>query len=289
MKNLKNTITLLIVILSTFILPISIYADIGPKDKLTVYVKNPPTETYYLDLLTQKSKPYDNFHTDGERETLNPKMLKLLYSYKNDGWMPALTEGTGVPIFGHLVGIPYIDKMIHTFGYIGVPDTYRIIIVTKEGKVVVSDPYSRKALQSSITFDYKTGKAIVPPIWISYLAQFATTCIPTLIIELFILLLFGFNLKYNIKIFLFTNLLTQVLMTTTLGTTLIIKGSFSAYLIQFPVELIILIIETILYIKLLNGHTARRRCIYGITANIASWAIGFCFLSFQYQFLVSLI
>ena len=51
------------------------------KDSLTVYVINPPAETYYLDLLTQKAESYNNFH-EGEREKLNQNMLSLLYSMR---------------------------------------------------------------------------------------------------------------------------------------------------------------------------------------------------------------
>ena len=86
------------------LLPLSVSADIGPRDKLTVCVINPPGEPYYLDLLTQNSSTYENFHKEGEREALNQEMLALLYTYAGEGWKPALTEGTGVPMWGDLVG-----------------------------------------------------------------------------------------------------------------------------------------------------------------------------------------
>ena len=42
-------------------------------------------------------------------------------------------------MWGNLVGTPYGNYMVHTFSYFGVPDTYRIIIVTESGTVTVSD------------------------------------------------------------------------------------------------------------------------------------------------------
>jgi len=164
-------------------------------------VENPPNEVYYLDLLTQSSSSYNNFHEAGEREALDKKMVALLYSYGNEGWMPGLVESTGVPMWGKLIGKADSERMVHKFGYVGVPDTYRIILVTKSGNVSVSNVYTREALQSSITFDYATGKAVVPSILLLYFLQFGWTFVTTLFAEGAILCLFGFKLKENWKVF----------------------------------------------------------------------------------------
>lgn len=286
MKKRKYILLVFVLLLTIFICATTAYADMGPKDSLTIYVENPPNEKYYLDLLTTESGKYNNFYEEGERKSLNQEMLKLLYLYKYEGWMPALTEGTNAPMWGKLVGTPDDGKMVHKFGYMGLPYTYRIIIVTESGKVTVSDTYTRKALQSSIAYDYDTNKGMVPSVFITYFMQFATTCIPTLFIEILLLLLFGFKLKDNFKIIFFVNLATQIFLTATLGTALIRGGSLSAYFTQFPIEIIILIAETILYTKFLKGHNSKRKCTYGIVANLVSWGIGFFLLSQQYEFLV---
>lgn len=288
-RKFKIVVILLLTIVCMFSCTVIVHADLGPKDQLTVYVKNPPNELYYLDLLTQDTNTYDNFYNEGERESLNQDMLSLLYSHESEGWKPALVEGTGAPMWGSLVGEPDRDEMIHTFGYVGVPDTYRIIIVTESGKVSVSDVYTRKALQSSISYDYHSGKATIPHIWLSYIIQFLTTCIPTLIIEGMILLLFGFKFKENYKVLLLVNLSTQVVLTFTLGAALIQSGPFTAYFTQFPIEIVILIVETFLYRMYLKGKSIGRRSAYGVTANIVSWAAGFFLLSYQYQLLTSFI
>ena len=288
-RKFKIVVILLLTIVCMFSCTVIVHADIGPKDQLTVHVKNPPNEIYYLDLLTQDTNTYDNFYNEGERESLNQDMLSLLYSHESEGWKPALVEGTGAPMWGSLVGEPDGDEMIHTFGYVGVPDTYRIIIVTESGKVSVSDVFTRKALNSSIIYDYTSGKATVPHIWVSYIIQFLTTCIPTLIIEGMILLLFGFKFKENYKVFLLVNISTQVVLTFTLGVALIQKGPFTAYFTQFPIEIVIVIVETFLYCQLLHGKSIGRRSAYGVTANIVSWAVGFFLLSYQYQLLTSFI
>lgn len=283
----------------------SVAADMGPKDQLTVHVTNPPAEPYYLDLLTQQPGEYSNL-LEEDRAALNQEMLSLLYTYQEEGWYPAFVGGTEVPMWGDLTGRTADGGMVHVFGYYGLPKTYRIILATQSGKVVVSEAATRQALQSSVTFDYSAaangaqnvlplseqtdGAPLhTPNLFLLYLAQFLSTCIPTLLIEGVFLLLFRFRLRENWRTFLLCNLATQVALTLTLGVTLIQEGSFAAYLVQFPVELIILAFEVLIYGKYLKGHSAARARAYGAVANLASWATGFFLLGYQYRFLTNLI
>ncbi len=288
MNRIKLLYTVLISCILLICISTKIYADMGPKDKLTVYVENPPSQAYYLDLLTENSRSYNNFHQDGEREALDKEMVELLYSYKKEGWMPALTEGTGAPMWGSLIGKADGNRRVHTFGYVGVPDTYRIIIVTESGNVTVSEVYSRKALQSSISFDYATGKAVVTPTFLLYIMQFCWTFSITLLIEGIILLLFGFKLKSNWKVFVLINFITQIFLTATVGIALIKSGTFSAHFIQFPVELAILIIEVLAYKRFLVGNSNKRKITYGIIANLISWIGAFFLINYLFQFLVKI-
>ncbi len=260
------------------------FGDMGPKDRLTIRLTNPPDEPYYLDLLTQSPGDYDNL---GEkRYTLDPDILSCLFQYEGEGWFPALAGGTRIPLFGKLTGEPNGDAMIHTFSYFGLPSTYRIIVAAQNGQVVVSEPRTRQVLQGTVTFDYATGELTSPPLWIAYLVQFLSTYIPTLAVEGVILLLFGFSLKENGKVFFLVNLATQLLLTATLGATLLKQGPLAAYFTQFPVEIAILVAEALLYRRFLKGRSPARRTAYGAAANLASWGLGFFLLSQQYGFLL---
>ncbi|HAN21049.1 MAG: hypothetical protein A2Y15_08295 [Clostridiales bacterium GWF2_36_10] len=281
-KLLRLTLASLLVFITVSTGTLIVKADCGPKPSLGIHLVNPPDELYYLDLLTQDTYQYDNFE-EGEREKLNQSMLLKLYSHEKEGWKPAFTEGTGSPIFGCLVGSPFNDKMLHKFWYVGIPDTFRIIIVTESGKVSVSDICTRQALQSNITYDYKIGEVVLPSIFTCYLAQFSITCISTLIIEAIILILFGFNIRGNLKIFLILNVITQIILTATMGSALIKGGDLAAYIIQFPVELIILLTETYFYGRYLKGFTTTRRHFYGVTANIASWILGYFLVPYLFE------
>ena len=287
LKTKKRSIILLFIFALVLALSITASADMGPKDRLTVYVKNAPTEPYYLDLLTQYTRPYDNFPNDSgsSRESFNPEMLALLYSFESDGWFPALTEGTGFPMWGNLVGTPDSDRMIHKFGYVGVPGTYRIIIVTESGVVAVSETHTRAALQSSVTFDYASKESHIPPVLYSYVLQFFITFTLTLLLEGIVLVLFGISLKKNWLTFLLVNLTTQIILTLTVGLTLIKSGTFSAHLIQVPAELIITAAEAVAYRFLLKGIGNKRKIAYGITANLVSWLTGFFLLNYMFLLL----
>ena len=148
--------------------------------------------------------------------------------------------------------------------------------MTESGKVAVSETQKRETLQSSITYDYETGKITLPEKTTgSILNQFLTTLILTLVIEGVVLVLFGFSFKKNWKVFLVANLITHAVLTFAVIAALNARGSELAFFIQFPVEIGIIIAETLIYIRWLTGRSTGRRCAYGIVANLASWGIGF--------------
>ena len=287
MRLKKISLLLGCLFLLSLCFPSIVYADMGPKDKLTIKVENPPDEYYYLDLLTKEIGDYKNLDHSNNKGNINYNMIKLLYSYEEEGWLPAFVEGTVTPMYGSLTGYPYESTMIHEFGYVGLPDTYRIIIVTESGKVTISDIYTRKVLQGSIVYDYLSNQGTTPPLLTAYLVQFFSTCIPTLLIEFSILLLFGFSVKNNFKVFLAVNIITQFIMTAILGATLIHHGSISTYFMLFRVEILILLTESILYSKLLKGYSGKVRFLYGAVANLVSFIVGFFLISKQYEIIVS--
>ena len=89
MNKLLKLFLLLFVVMISISSIMTVSADYGPKDQLSIYVRNSPDELYYLDLLTQNSSRYKNLHEE-ERAGLNQEMLQLLYSLEDDGWKPAL-------------------------------------------------------------------------------------------------------------------------------------------------------------------------------------------------------
>lgn len=286
MKRLLRMPALLL--LSLTMLTSAALADSGPKPQLIVQVRNAPVCGYYLDLLEEGE--YKG-HSYGSGDT---EYSGIDWSYHGDfpdevfldqfraaipkGWHACTAQGTnGAPMWGDLIGedAGQQGKRLHTFGYFGVPETYRIMILSRDGDLWVTAPYTRKALQSSVTVDWEQRSVHVPSLWTSYLLQFLATLLPTLAIEGALLAAFGFAQKRNFKVFLLVNLLTQ--------------GGFAAYaayhtmtygasgwslLLFVPIELVIAAVEVLLYRRWLTGHSRTRAAVYGLCANGASALLG---------------
>lgn len=288
MRNPRRIAAILFVLLLTVLFTAAVSADFGPKDRLDIYLTNPPDGVYYLDLLYDAggADVYENL-TAEEVAGLNEEMLAALRD-NGTGWTAAMAVGTRVPLFGKLTGNAEADTVRHTFSYYGLPETYRIIIVTESGETHISDPFTRRAMQSSITYDYAAGTGEIPPLWHQYLSQFACTCLATLLIEGILLLLFRFSLRENLLPFLLVNVGTQIFLTAVVGSALIFQGTITAYLHYAGAEIVILLAETVAFAFFLKGKKRARRIGYAITANAVSCALGFCGIELLYEMITRL-
>ncbi len=265
---------ILIITIFILVLPSIVYGDIGPKPSLEIIVKNPPKAEYYLDLLVdyEGETLYPNIH---EEDKYSEDMYSILKNYNSNGWRPAMVTGTKAPIFGDIIGEKDGENMVHRFSYIGVPDRFKIIIVTADGETIVSENIiKRKAFKSKVYFDYNTKKLQETSIALAYIKQFLITYPTTLLIEGLILLLFCFSLKRNWKPFVTINLITQVLLTFIIFGSMYKQGSMAAIFFYIPFEIIILIMEAKLFKKYLVEHSKSRRIAFAIVANIISFLVG---------------
>lgn len=286
-----------IVLVLFLFLPLSMpaSADSGPKPTLTIVVENPPAEVYYLDLLAPEKFQGPN---EQYKEYQDKKKLDLLRDYELSGWKPVLVTGSEIPITGDLEGKRRADgSMEHIFTYAGIPDTFRVILVTPDNELRISQEVTRKAFDTVYTYNYEDegiadtgvigidagvvqrliavqGEDAVRPI----ARQLAFTLPVTFVIEGLVLVLFRFSLKKNWKPFLFANLATQLLLTTLTGLAMYSGGMRGAFYVLLVIEVFILAGETLLYTCLLQGHTKKRRALYGITANIMSCGLVYLWL-----------
>lgn len=304
----KSFRALVCALLASLALTTFAFADSGPKPQLIVRVKDAPQEPYCLDLLAtgdwdaEDGNSIDgiDWNYDGKEDTLAPDLLALLRNNIPAGWHACTAQGTfGAPIFSHLfsTGTDASGNALHRFGYVGVPSTYRIILVTQSGKVWISDTLERKVLQSSVTVhwadDTENTTVTVPSTVTGYLLQFLATLVPTLLIEGILLLLFQYSWKQNWKAFLLVNLLTQGLLAVASSSVTAHSGVSGWYLFFFllPAELVILLVELYLYAGrgLLTGHSKGRAAAYAITANLASAVLGYYLAVPVWRFVVSIL
>lgn len=303
MKHMLRRLTL--ASLAAVLLTVSALADSGPKPLLTVRVENAPEEGYYLDLVAEgeyeghtygsgesEYSGIDWSYSDEEAAALDTELLDALRAAVPEGYHACTAEGTGgAPMWGELEGTPTgrQGESLHTFRYFGVPDTYQILIATKNGDTYLFPPCTRTALQSSVTVDWETKSVEVPPAWIGYVLQFLCTLLPTLVIEGVVLVLFGFSWKQNRKPFLLVNLVTQGALAVYFSVTAVQSGvGWWYFFLLVPAEVVIAFVEGGLYTRLLTGGSRRRAFAYGITANLCSALLGLLTVEPLWRWIVSI-
>lgn len=272
-----------------FLFPTVVSADMGPKPRLTVIVTNPPEGEYYLDLLVDYDLPLSD-NLEGRRDTLDSVKLSLLENYRKNGWYAALAHGTRTPIWGSLTGEHGDGVVTHTFGYFGVPDRYKIIIVTPENEVITTRAIEKKSYTSTVYYDYATGDITeetgLTLAW-TYTRQFLMTLFPTIIIEGIILLLFRFKTSHTLGVFFFTNLITQAGLTLIMSTSLLKLGIYASYVVLLPVELVIIAVEVAVYALLLKEGKNSKRVAYAIIANVISGLALLPLMYFEYMLFIN--
>ena len=147
MKRRFRAAVLLLVL--TVLLTTVVFADSGPKPQMAVRVVHAPQEAYYLDLLDEGT--YTGAYETDETG-LDPALLQAFRAAIPSGWHGCISQGsTRAPIWGDLTGQAGENgEMLHTFRYVGVPQTYRILMVTQSGEVFLSDVLQRDTLQSIV-------------------------------------------------------------------------------------------------------------------------------------------
>ena len=154
------------------------------------------------------------------------------------------------------------------------PGPFRVAVLHEDNMLLVTDEAERSRAMQTFSINAQTGEIATSPIGFGLLQQFACTYVTTILIEMVVLLKFGFKLGDNIGPFLLVNLATQILMTLTYGRMSLNGDWRQAIFWAFAIEAVIFVIESIAYARFLRGQTRARRVAYAITANLASFVIG---------------
>lgn len=154
------------------------------------------------------------------------------------------------------------------------PGPFRVAVLHEDNMLLVTDEAERSRAMQTFSINAQTGEIATSPIGFGLLQQFACTYVTTILIEMVVLLKFGFKLGDNIGPFLLVNLATQILMTLTYGRMSLNGDWGQAIFWAFAIEAVIFVIESIAYARFLRGQTRARRVSYAITANLASFVIG---------------
>ncbi len=265
---------LLVLVLTTTVTSVS-FADAAPKPSLDITIENIDGTSCLIDLLIRQDTQNPNFEVEAPwflDESDMQAQYDIIKSYSEEGYRPAMATG-----FNPISGTAYTqieDRRAHvSFGYM-LPTTFKVIAVSDTGRVYVSQEIHKRAFNSTMTFNAKTGQIKESSNLGVYAFIFTLTFVITVIIEELVLVLFRMKSKKNFKVVFYVNVLTQVLLALAVFSASYFLGVLIAIFVLLIMELIIFIIEMIVFIIKLDHPSKLRKGLYGLTANLASLVLG---------------
>ena len=280
MRNSKGVFFVflfLITMLAFF--PYLLVADAGPKPSVTIEIKGLEGESYYVTLLSTEKRvgPYNAFDKD------NPESFNYDESFQDYGIFTKFVEYPLAQGYFFLQRFFKIEED-HRFSWnYYPPHTYRVLIYLPENdKFILSESaYTNYAFNSYFTAlvsedditlvsNYNLAKEIF---------ALAVRIIVTVLIEVGIAWLFKIRKRNLIWFIIVVNLITQLLLNVFLNLASYIIGLFIASFLFFMAEVVVFLIEAVLYSlffkRLSNGEIRwMKATFYALVSNIASLVIG---------------
>ncbi len=292
MVKMKKHIILLLMFVIFIFSYSTVNADSGPKPTLEITVINPQDSSYYLDLLGKEGE-YGYFDATNGNEKYDKMHDQPIYKYNKDGWK-AIHMRNWV-LNGKLTGDP-VEKdkdgkvltMRHSFGYVGVPHKFKIIIQKSDGTIQVSDIIQNGYFNARVKYDMKTNQVLSVSGNIlkngvkldkEFFNDYLIRLLLTLIIEIFLAIPFFYKKAKRFLIIAGVNIITQTFLTFAMifNYPILHKMPFNTgYLVVLLIgEVLVFIAEYTAYLKLFGKAEKRQIAAYTFIANVASIAAGF--------------
>ena len=275
LKKCRILITLIIIVFMLLGFHSIVYADMGAKPSITIKLENIKTDNYLIDLLVydetgeKYTSPLNYNGKEGEQysteynslQTITIKQLETLHNINYDGWISESTRWGSYLLFADCSGN---SEHEHNFSYFGTPDTYKVIIINNiTGETKLTDVIHREDFSSNVTIDVNTMTVVSKVnnnILFSNIKSIAIALILTIAVEIIIGLIMQIK---NIKIIFIVNLITNIILQLSLMVMPI------PYMTTFLImEILIFIVEYLIYSKFLNDISKNKIIKYTLIANI---------------------
>lgn len=274
------------IFLCTFMLclawAIPVLADTGPKPSVVIDFEGVEGETYYVTLLAEDEffGPYSFATEDDVPEGDEPENVafRKFYEYEDaDGY--------------HF--LQYMKECSETnqfeWGYYP-PDKFKILVYFPAEDRLLTDGevHSCYAFDSYYTVKINGDEMSVEKTDTSQMRmenyakmgiKFLIRLLATLALEMGIATAFGFREKMQLGCIAIVNILTQIVLNYMIYWILSPMGSMAYILFYVPIEILILIFETVVYCLTLNRIGKEKKSIgrivgYTILANVVSFVVG---------------
>lgn len=282
----KRILSLILVVLILLpLVAVTASADCGPKPSTVITVHTGGGERCVVTLLAEKERW-------GISDTVEPDETPADWMVKNkiqeEAWY-AFRDYRDPDGF-HFWGNVFEGNV--AWGYMP-PEVFKIAVYYPDYDIlwVSEDRYERYAFHSDFRLNLPalgTGAQSGEVDMVvkkssdlaAELAGFLIRVVLTLAVELALARLFGFDEKRQQKVILRVNLITQVGLNLLLWVWYFFDGPIMAILRLAAAELVVLIAESVAYLRLLRSDGSRARILgYTILANLASVMLGFLFLN----------
>ena len=297
MKNVRVVMRTIFLSMIVFLLMGGdVSADMGPKPSITVKVNNAPDD-YYIALLAGGDET-DN--AEDARKSLHvdiydtENIVKYLKEFSEDGWS-YFESPVGDNVYhskdedGYHVNVT--GKDTYEFYYM-VPRIFKIILITSDGEVHLSNAVTSGEFNAFVTYDYSTGILEIHEFGKKFLRfiKSLVRLVLTLLIEYSIFKSYGYaEINLNIFNFIVINIATQIFMY--LNVYRYHSGGWPWMVLLFFCEAVVFVAEAIylgLFLRDPDGSFNFKKNIEcSLTANFAS-CIGGAAIAFVFYFVAGL-
>lgn len=295
MVKMKKYIILLMMFVMFILCYGTVNADTGPKPTLEITVINPEDSSYYLDLLGKEGE-YGYFEATNGNEEYDNMHDQPIYKYNKDGWK-AIHMRTWL-LNGKLTGDPAekdkngkVLTMKHSFGYVGVPQKFKIIIQKSDGTIQVSDIIRNGYFNARVKYDMKTNQVLSvrgnilkngAKLDKEFLKDYLVRLLLTLIIEVFLAIPFFYSKPKRLLLIAVVNIITQTFLTIAMLFNYPFMSNMpfnTGYLAVLAIgEVLVFLAEYLIYVKLFGKEEKTQIAAYTLIANAVSIAAGFIML-----------
>ncbi|MBQ2062129.1 MAG: hypothetical protein II458_05565 [Oscillospiraceae bacterium] len=272
----KRIVTVLVcVMLLVCLLPVTAFADSGPKPSVSITLENMDGRVCYGTLLSRTESTGPAHVWDGSEENIQD------YGGDHAVWQ-AFAEYRDADGYYFLQQYWRCDETRgFTWGYYP-PRTFKILLYFPEtGEFVSSGVLERYAFDSYYTANLADGAMTVRRSF-NYTAQIvglAGRMIITILIELGVALLFGFRGRKLLGLITVVNVVTQLALNAALFAINYAEGPWAMVILYVPLELAVIIVEAAVYCLTFRRVTERKIkagkiILYALAANVASFVLG---------------
>jgi hypothetical protein len=278
---MKKLIIFLLILSTVCLFPfLTANADLGPKRTLDIEVIG-IEQPYFLEILEKGTlgsieileEEYPNENEEGE---IFPE---LLYTFTENGYVSSYFVRPW-SIFPSKISE---NNYRHSYNP---PSTFKIILIFEDNTYVTSKPITTSLFNSKVTFDLtgvnlavtvSNAGTIVENLPVQTMTiELVLRILGTILIELVVLVIFGYAKKKSYLFVTYVNLFTQVSLT---GFVFVMKYYYSPVIGEIAVlaigELLIFTIEILIYRRYLTEKSKNRAMLYGLIANFFSLIASF--------------